>query len=63
MKDCRRDEIWESAKRRKAMNGLSESTGSNDRRGGKDVFPESEGVVDEDVIVSCIRSMHIRSRN
>ena len=63
MTDCKIDDIWESAKRRKAMNGFSVSIELKDRVGGEEVFSGSQGILDEDVIVSSTKSRHIRSKS
>ena len=50
MTDCRREESWESAKRRKAMNGLSVSIVVDDELGADEILLSSDGAFDEDAI-------------
>jgi hypothetical protein len=51
MRDCKREEAWESANRRKAMNGFSGSMVGQEGLEADKGFSGSEGRSDEDAIV------------
>lgn len=54
MTDCKREETWEFAKRRKAMNGFSGSILLEEGREVDDGLCESDERSDEDAIVYSI---------
>jgi hypothetical protein len=51
MTDCKREESWESAKRRKAMNGFSGSILEDDELGADVLFLALEDESEEDAMV------------
>lgn len=57
MTDCKREEIWESAKRRKEMNGLSGSMVGDDEPNVGEVFLESELVPDGNAMAGSTKQI------